>query len=605
MFCGIDPTRKECEITYEPITGDTEGFVINNQTLEVIDIAEDFDFTVATINIFDYEENPGIPYVDVQEFLYVIHEGLVYYTITKSNDQFTVAFVVNYTGNIFGSYSYELTINTDDNTIYYNDFGLSSEINISPSIDFNSDVYLSGGEYIEGGDLSKYIYLDDYSLQTASEDEVFFIPLYLANQLFTGDYLNTYISGELFYIVDDFYGVQEVFDNESALLMTDEENLIQNTIGFAGFFFDNYYGLKEFFEVESYLDEFETRGFYEAATIEELDGLLQQFVLDLDDLHTQIADYGASGDEVATPTVAPGTRIYDFYSVYFDDVCYDRDYAYDFREYDLYYILEINEFDLDMYDYLSETFVSLDPDKPIYIDLACNSGGSLGAVMELAAYLTNDIIPLNYYSPYTGEGYALQYQGNTDKALENEFFLLTSNMTYSAANLFTSMVKDNGWATIIGDDTSGGACAVLYTVFPNNMIMTYSSMMAMLDNNLEMIEMGIAPDYYDFTSLSANELIDNIYNYFERNVGWDYDVVEANDYSITVGTDWLEEGILDYFLVEVTSPTGDVTTYTYDTWIFEFATTFDNVDDYKIVITCYYVFDGVPLDYILYVKMDQ
>jgi len=590
-----------CEITYNPITGDTTGLVINDETIEVIDVAEDYDFTINTINLFAYEENPGIPYVDMEEYLYVLHEGLMYYQV-NTNDKFTVEYKVNYSGALFGAYTYSLQIDTTNNSIYYSDFGFGGEFNIAPNIEYNTDVYLADGEYIEGGDLSRLIYLDDYGIETVKEDGVYFIPLYLANLILTGDYLNTYLSQDELYIVDDFYNVQEIFDNDGTRLITDETNLIENTVGYAAFFFDHYYGLKDFFAVESYLEEFTERGWYDAESIEELDALMQQFVFDLDDLHTQIADYGVNGLIVEEVSPDNDSRLIDFYTVYFDDICYLREEPFVFTDYGYYYILEINEFNLEMYDYLSETLVDL-IDKPIFIDLACNSGGSLGGVLELAAYLTNGYINLRYMNPYTEEIYSLDYQANASKALSNDFYIITSNMTYSAANLFTSMVKDNGWATIIGTESLGGACSVQYTVFPNNLIMTYSSMMAMLNQDNELIEMGIAPDYYDDYSLSAYETAENIFNYFERYVSASVtDEFTETEISLTINLDWPEENVYDHYEVVVRNKiTEEFERFIINTPTLNFSEEFeDGVENYEIYVLVMFEFDGVPLEYVVY-----
>ncbi len=601
FFCDMNPNQKMCEITYEPITGNTEGLVTNGEVYEVVDMAEDFDFTIESLNLFEYSDNPGIPYVDAQEFLYVMHEGLNYYRVSIGT-AFNLTYSVNYSGSIFGSYSYDLQLSDSEQTLYYSDFGFGGDFNVSPQIDFNSDVRLTGGEYIEGTRLNKIIYLADYDIKIIEEEGVYFIPLYLANLILTGDYLNVYMSGDKIYIVDDFYSVQEILDNEGSTLMQDEDNLIYNTVNFAAMFFDNFYGLKDFFEVDSYLADFTERGWYEAESIEILDVLMQEFIFDLDDLHTQIAHYGAKNDGVGIVHPEQDSRLVKFYTVYMDDICYERDYDYDFQEYDYFYILEINEFNLQIYDYLNEVLVDLNPEKPVFIDLGCNSGGSLGAVLELAAYLTNDDIPLKYINPYTGEGYSLLYQGNTDKAMTNELYLFTSNMTYSAANLFTSMVKDNGWATIIGNDSLGGACSVLYSVFPNNLVLTYSSMMTMLNNEGEIIEMGIAPDYYDDYSLSAYEVATNIFEFFDRYV----ELYVVDDFSegiyVAIGTDWPEGENFDHFEVILTNTvTNEEIRQNYTTPTLEFTADITNdLDNYEITIICYYQYEGFSLQYLVY-----
>jgi len=99
IVCGINPDADNCTIEYTPITNDTIGDVTSADKLEVVDVANDFDFTITELGTFDYVLNQDIPYVDVEEFLYVLQEGLMYYTVTKD-----LTMQVTYTipmGNIF------------------------------------------------------------------------------------------------------------------------------------------------------------------------------------------------------------------------------------------------------------------------------------------------------------------------------------------------------------------------------------------------------------------------------------------------------------------------------------------------------------------------
>jgi hypothetical protein len=156
----------------------------------------------------------------------------------------------------------------------------------------------------------------------------------------------------------------------------------------------------------------------------------------------------------------------------------------------------------------------IDPEKDIFIDLSCNGGGAIVGVLELLSYMTNEPIVLSYMNGTTKAIYQETYQAETPRALSNRFVVLASRVTFSAANLFVSLVQDMDLAMVIGTKTTGGAAAVTYGVFPNNLIMSYSSNIVFLNQELESIEMGITPDYEFAHRVSNLEAVEKYYSFF-------------------------------------------------------------------------------------------
>ncbi|MBN2540373.1 MAG: hypothetical protein JXB08_02490 [Bacilli bacterium] len=522
IMCNMDPSLDICQITYEPITNDTTGEVQNDGVLTIIDDAEDFDFTIASLNTFSYTGNVDIPYVDIEEFLYVMHEGLLFYEV-KIRDTFQLTYNVNYSGTLFGNYEYLLEIDADNQSIYLSDANFLSEFNTGADIAHDSGLDVVSADYSGDEDLSLTIHLEEYDIPIVEEDGVFFFPLYLANLFFTGDYLNVYQNADTLYITDYFNSLDTMVVDPQDEAPGVVDNLIQNTANFMALFMDNFYGLKEYKDVVSYKDMLTDAGLFEANSLSRLDEIIVEFIYGLDDLHTSVVELGYDSYFADFTPPADGSKWMNFYDVYLSDTCYERTEEFVFTEYDTYYILELNEFTLDTLGYLETNLVDLDVDKPIYIDLACNPGGSLVSVLELLTFMTNDPVDFNYLITKTNEIYTQGLQASEQRAVENDFYLFTTNMTYSAANLFTSMVKDNGLATVIGQSTSGGACAVNYMVLPNNMIISYSSYMAMLDENQDMIEDGISPDHYFGSSYDVDDMIDYVSHYYMMNSNYTFD----------------------------------------------------------------------------------
>src|SRR5690606_12540617 len=109
---------------------------------------------------------------------------------------------------------------------------------------------------------------------------------------------------------------------------------------------------------------------------------------------------------------------------------------------------------------------------------------------------------------------------NTPRALSNRFFVMTTRVTYSAANLFVSIVKDMDLAIVVGRTTMGGAAAVTYGVLPNNLIMTYSSSMVFIDKNDQIIETRIQPHYLLDSFFNTSQYIDKMKTIFSSRVSY-------------------------------------------------------------------------------------
>jgi SAM-dependent methyltransferase len=605
FICAYNPDMAMCEINYVPITNDTTGDVVSDLQLNVIDRAEDYDFTIDTIGTFAYSGNPDIPYVDAEEFLYVLQDGLAYYEVTI-DDAFTVSYTVLGGGNE-DSLTYEMSLEIDlvNQTIFYSDFNFSGSFNGVADIDYETDILPLSSEYVEG-EIEKTISLEEYNMQVVEEDGVYFMPLYLANLLFTGDHINVYKKANDMYIIDYFSEAVDVLDNSDISGSLDLDNILSNTVNYTALFFDYFYGLKNFKEVVSYKQVFEQKGFYDVTTFEEFDELLTLFVYELDDLHTSIYDYGYNGSAIEVDYPYTSSKLLDFYSIYTEDYCQVRDYEVKLTEYDRYYILEVNEFSLETKTLLAETLVNLDSRKPIIVDVGCNSGGALIAVWELLFYMTDQSISFYSSMPATNEMSHDVFYLENSRALDNDFYIFTSKMTFSAANLFTSMAKDNNVARVIGDHTSGGACAVIFTVLPNNLVLTHSSHFAMVDKNYDIIEDGVAPDFYYEESHEASEVFAEIFKDSSILVTTnltDQSTINLIDFEVscTKKTDLIS---IKSMRLEVIDPIDQsiIDAYQINGRVLDYTDPISNVSSYTINIYCRYEYYGVEVDYLLYSK---
>jgi len=147
-------------------------------------------------------------------------------------------------------------------------------------------------------------------------------------------------------------------------------------------------------------------------------------------------------------------------------------------------------------------------------DLSYNTGGNIGAVFRIFGYMTEENIV--YHSQNPADGAAETWFIQSDYvAYDYEWYILTSSVTFSAANLMTSMAKEMGIATIIGQDSSGGASSIGLIITPDGtglIISTNNVLSTRVGNEIDgyeylSIEYGIEVDYYMSDVTSDDEII--------------------------------------------------------------------------------------------------
>ena len=121
--------------------------------------------------------------------------------------------------------------------------------------------------------------------------------------------------------------------------------------------------------------------------------------------------------------------------------------------------------------------------KNIFIDLTCNPGGNVVAAIGILGFLTENV-ELTTYCALTKTSVSQTYlvDTNLDGSFDRDdcvadkyhFFILTSALSFSCATWFPHFAKENGCATIVGENTSGGACNSYITATPDGKIFRIS-----------------------------------------------------------------------------------------------------------------------------------
>jgi C-terminal processing protease CtpA/Prc len=140
--------------------------------------------------------------------------------------------------------------------------------------------------------------------------------------------------------------------------------------------------------------------------------------------------------------------------------------------------------------------------ESVIVDLSFNGGGNVGAVLRLFGYITEE--PIQYSSMNPNDGSAATYvYDSTYVAYDFNWYVMTSSVTFSAANLMASMAQEMGVATIIGTQSSGGAASIGLFVTPDGTILLRSTnnVFATVDvdgdqnRTYTSVESGVVVDY--------------------------------------------------------------------------------------------------------------
>ena len=157
--------------------------------------------------------------------------------------------------------------------------------------------------------------------------------------------------------------------------------------------------------------------------------------------------------------------------------------------------------------YANEEIQSNPKIKNVVIDLSCNMGGALDAEIFVASWLLGqsslavrrNITDCQSATSYTADvNFDGKFGEPDDYVGDRRIFCIISGTTFSCGNLLASMLAESGKATLIGNKTGGGACAVYLTstaagsLFQTSSPWLFSSVRngAFFD-----IEGGVAPDY--------------------------------------------------------------------------------------------------------------
>ena len=486
-----------------------EEMNFTKETVNFVNFSTEFikDEPINEVGLYYFEDKSSIPYVDITEFITLLL-GIIDESIQIEVNGKEVKVFVEYVLTEEEKAEYGIT---EDSIYEYVIFDFESTSVSAPSIDSfdyftgETETDFSAGltlvsSYEETlptfqADLTPYGFT--FKAFYDGETNRYTIPLSLAGLFLTGSMFDVVLNGETLYGVDT-YQLGEVNDTTSPLYDVINQNVDMDdqiwdeSENFLRFAFDYFYGLKAYKGIDSFIPRinFSKQQSFSLS--------LYDFADSLNDMHTGVITAGHNDpDYDYYGTEGYSTFIYDYVYNYYGASCDLTSYQiYDLTFYEDMAFFEINEFTIDFKEEIAPYMEQIREANPKYvvIDMSCNGGGVLAGVFHLLNYLTDEDI--SFYTTSLGANSSATYDVEGDKKIDAEFYILTSSVTYSAANLFTALATEMDLARTFGSKSGGGACSVKALVLPNGAIMQMSSNMNLTYSTFETVEEGVETEYF-------------------------------------------------------------------------------------------------------------
>lgn len=470
------------------------------------------EYSVSDGALMVHTMSNSLPYVDIEDFVALISGAVVYSELdfVYDADRLTISLFVESDDPLYDDVTYELTFDFAQNTATVNFYSFFGAISAATETDFGG-----GLEFIAYEDNSDEIDavvfdLDQYYMELYREEEEYLAPLHLVNLFLSGSVYDVVYNGDRLFGQDTYEFSDSInrFNRSSFNDETMPYDLKLMSYHFTAFVLNHFFGLREDFGINDFYDALEPyQDEWFSDRITRHYRALRDFILSLDDLHTSHTMAGYYNDEPTYGLAITdlGTRGQFFYNTLFYGLqgsyfC-DTEDGVEFFENDTVAIIHNASFadndDISTPEIFKAAIDAIEEKgtvEKIIVNLACNSGGIIGVAWQLMGYMTDE--PLDYYSYNAGDGLQRKSTFTSENTTEGtyEWFVLTSPVTFSAANMFANMAKDMGLATIIGAQSSGGAASIKPILLPGGSSMRISSPNILANNVFESTEYGIPVD---------------------------------------------------------------------------------------------------------------
>lgn len=497
-----------------PFEGTSEEYVVANQS---------------AVQIF-FADNGALPYIDVETFINLI-DGAIDSSIVDVTPQGDNQLKVEYTAEFedfdgtMVSETYWAIIDFSENTFTVNNFSFFENYVAETSSDYGEGLNYVDADYVDGQEVTIPLgyYNFDLLIHTENDTTLYLMPLHVADLLFAGGiYYDVYYNGDKLWGIDTF---TISGPDEAGLELLDEirtssfnsknapEDIRWATYNFLALTLDYFYGLRSRYDVNS---AYEIISEHAKDLITGSDQFMYQKVFNiangLDDLHTShvFTGYYEAPFDITLYLNDLGPRTLKFYNGLWavQDLLDTKYGSYNsipasaLIDNDKTAVIYLSGFTIDTPDEFKAIMDTLPSTvENVVIDLSYNTGGNLGAVLRIFGYMTENTIM--YHSQNPADGAAVTYYIESDYvAYDYNWYILTSSVTFSAANLMASIAKEQGIATVIGKNSSGGASSIGAIYSPDGSCLLIST------NNVLSTRVGNETEGYEYISIEDGIIVE-------------------------------------------------------------------------------------------------
>ncbi len=518
-----------------------EDISIKSEEKDFYNKTTEYNITSNKINTY-YLGDSTLEYVDVKEFIKSLNGFLNYDTYNFSKVPFDSVYTVYYKTE---SYRFRMYFDYVNDTISLNNSQALGNIITTKDTDYlygleeqTANTVINGG----GETTWELSGLFDFHYKDGS----LYIPFILANTLFcSNNYYNVYYNGEAYY--GYYNSVDETVTDIKPTTLLDSEHRLAN-YNLITFVMNNLYGLKDYKKIEDYStilknhkDEMISSDFdtYSKA-------YKDFFMYYLDDPHTtyyinsnfqreRYTDYPFKEDGFMRIQIDTSKQLKQLKT--------DNDITNDIDYYESTAIIHFNEFktgtknqvfdenknvketakDYDSYYFMLDCMKKIEAHggiRNVMLDLSTSPGGNIAAMFRVLGFLTNQDLTFTQLNTIGNLAATASMRCDTnlngsftdnDAYIDYNWGVLTSNATYSAANLFAATIKKQSICKLYGEKTGGGMCAVTPIVLGDCSTVYISGNLAFVskneNNTFKFLEAGVEVD----TEVSRN----NFYNFEE------------------------------------------------------------------------------------------
>jgi hypothetical protein len=538
-------TEEDYNITVDPFG---EVSVTNSVELPFYGTSEEYVVADKPFVELFYVNNGTVPYIDIETYINMLDGAIeaseLMYT-PVGEDVLEVSYDVSwedFDGTIIND-TYTAVINFTDNTFAVDTFDFFGNYVADTSSDYGDGLNYIDAEYVDSNPI--VIPLGEYNFDIITYADggttLYLMPLAVTNLLFAGNiYYDAYYNGDAIYGIDTFSlsGIDQddpLWDDVRVSSLNTEdmsEDMKWASYNFLALAFDYFYGLKEDHGVDTHYDLLSASA---QSIITGSDSDLYNFMFDwaygLDDLHSWHI-FGGYYNQPSWPGLSindlgPKSRAWYEQGLWAMDDLIEAKYGsagmpempnFELLDNDKTAVVHITGFTIDTPDEFKATLDSLPASvENVVIDLSDNTGGNVGAVFRIFGYMTESAFTYHSQNPTDGSAVTIYIESDY-VAYDYNWYIVSSKVSFSAANLMISMAKENGIATIMGQKSSGGASSIGSLITPDGsvlMISTLNVLSTRIGNEVDgyeyvSVEYGIEPDYIMVNPISDVEIVNII-----------------------------------------------------------------------------------------------